>query len=146
MCDLSDENLLKYYHCYKQLVRLHQEFEFGNNPPIPEVFSEKLCRSICNLLPSHTRDYDALNNNEKIEIKATGTEKGTTSINLTSEFDTVYWLVFDLDNDNLNITIIPRKNLPVKNEKRSNITLSKYSSGCKKRTFHLTINTISEIN
>lgn len=142
-----EDDFLEYYKCLKQLVSLHKKNEFGKNPPIPEVFSEKLCRHLCNLIPSNTRDFDANTvDNNKIEIKATGTETGTTTINLNVEIDDLYWLVFDFDSDELKITKIPKATLPKPKPeiKRSSITLSNFTNGCNIKIFDLGKTPISE--
>lgn len=140
MTKCIEDDFLEYYECLKQLVLLHKKNEFGKNPPIPEVFSERLCRHVCNLDISNTRDFDAKTiTNKKVEIKATGTEKGTTTINLNVEIDDLYWLVFNFVSDELKITTIPKANLPkpAPENKRSSITLSKFSNGCNVKTFDL---------
>lgn len=147
MTSCIEDDFLEYYQCFKQFVSLHKKNNFGKNPPIPEVFSEKLCRHLCNLVISNTRDFDAKTiENKKIEIKATGTEKGTTTINLNVEIDDLYWLVFNFDSDELKITTIPKSNLPepIRGNKRSSITLSKFSSDCTVKIFDLSNTPILE--
>jgi len=144
---IIEDDFLEYYKCLKQLVSLHKKNKFGRNPPIPEVFSEKLCRHICNLTPSNTRDFDAYTvENKKIKIKATGTEEGTTTINLNVEIDDLYWLVFNFDSDELKITKIPKANLPTPKPeiKRPSITLSNFTNGCNVEIFDLGKTPISE--
>jgi hypothetical protein len=129
---------IEYYFKFKILRSLHRELHFGKNPPIPEVFSQDICKYLYKLGNWSGRKADAKDSFGKaIEIKATGTKYGTTSIDikairqLKDQFAGVYWLYFDLDNDLLYITFLPKirfEHIEPSEKPRENITLSKLSA------------------
>ena len=132
--DLSESNYVEYYSLLKKLTILHRKFKFGRTPQIPLNFSESIAMYLCKLTKIEGRTFDAIDvEGNNIEIKATTSESGTTSINPNSKFDFLYWLFFNFDND----TITIKKGNYKKNkkilskkieadEKRSNISLCKY--------------------
>ncbi len=133
----SLEKYVEYYFKFKELTVLHRGLGFGDNPPLPEVFTQDICRHLYKLGKWEDRKADAKDSNGKaIEIKATGTPSGTTTIdmnainNLGDRFAGLYWMYFDLDNDEIEICYIEAKRFagiqPKPRGQRNNITLSQY--------------------
>jgi hypothetical protein len=131
------ESINKYYMQFVQLVALHQELGFGKNPHIPSVFSEKLVKTLFNYDNWDNRDFDAKSNDLGVEIKATGTRSGTTSINVDKLkndcFSHLVWVTFDFVTHEATIKSISKDELL--NDKkisdsngRVNIGLSKYKA------------------
>ncbi|MGR5961098.1 hypothetical protein ACT7DM_29325 [Bacillus cereus] len=90
---------------------------------------------------SNIKEYDAIFEENKIEIKATSSNSGTTTINPYSKFDFLYWLYIDVETDRLQVTKIPYKNFEelfstfdVKKDKkqklRINICLNNFKQNC----------------
>lgn len=59
---------------------------------------------------SDIKEYDAIFEENRIEIQATSSNSGTTTINPYSKFDFLYWLYIDVETDHLQVTKIPYKN------------------------------------
>jgi len=150
--EVMTENQMKrhieYYFKFKELRNLHRELKFGENPPIPEVFSQNICKLLFGLSDWYDRKADAKDEQGKaIEIKATGTKSGTTSIDIKAirelgdQFAGVYWLYFDFDSDEIVINFLPKirfKNVETSTKPRENIRLSKYVGfNCKTHTFKI---------
>jgi hypothetical protein len=131
------QSINRYYKKFVELVELHQQLNFGKNPHIPSVFSEKLVKYLFNYDDWDNRDYDAKKNGLGIEIKATGSSSGTTSINVDklkkNEFANLVWVFIDFQTHEATIKSI-EKCVLLKDEKisnssgRVNISLSKYDS------------------
>ncbi len=96
-----------YYFALKQVWVLHRENNFGKSPDIPSGFSESLCKHLFNLEDTNTRDNDARNTEGTIEIKATGTHEGKTTISRVNHFHTLIWLFIDFENDLVRTYKIP---------------------------------------
>lgn len=129
---------IEYFFKFKILRSLHRELNFGENPPIPEVFSQNICKYLYRLSSWSDRKADAKDSfGRAIEIKATGTKYGTTSIDikvirqLKDQFAGVYWLYFDFDNDVLYVTFLPKsrfEHIEPSKKPRENVRLSKLST------------------
>lgn len=141
------KNLLDYYFKFKELAILHKQFEFGKNPPLPEVFTQNICRELYGLEKWENRKADAKNSSgEAIEIKATSSKSGTTTIDIKAikelgdSFSGLYWLYFDIDNDDVEIRFIDKNKLktirPKKGHNRNNITLSKLAQSSSRECYH----------
>ncbi|MCV4843540.1 hypothetical protein OFO73_17305 [Escherichia coli] len=89
-----------------------------------------------------------------IEIKATGSKGGTTTINMNvvaqlgDQFGGLYWMYFNLDTDEVEICFFPPENImrigSAGEGKRTNVTLSKYiDKKCQKKRFRFDKNTSS---
>jgi len=106
----SYQDFLLYYNQFKELYKLHVKLNFGRAPDMPSGFSEKLCRKIFDLEKSDSKDYDAIDlSKNKIEIKATSSISGQTTIKTKMHFDNLYWMDFDLENYDLFVSILPKK-------------------------------------
>lgn len=116
---------------------MHVKLGFGSSPDTPQVFSERISRLIFDYNNWNNRDFDAKDKSgNAVEIKATGSSKGTTSINLKiinvnkSIFSHILWLYLDFERDQMNFKIIPISALAERLSKidstkdRENITLS----------------------
>lgn len=134
---ITQADLVKYYYQYKDLILLHQKLGFGNAPRSSEGFTESLCCSLFNLKKATDvkRKYDLLDpaTGAKIEVKATTETYGSTTINPTSVFDYLYWVVFLLPQDSFTIRKIEYTEFSDffkahSHEKRSNIALSNFKS------------------
>jgi hypothetical protein len=152
----SVRNHIMYYERFKNLVSLHQQLRFGKNPPLPTVFTESVTRYLLGYSTSNTRCFDAMFNSKYIEIKATGTREGTTTINFKSirenadNFSHLTWTYFDFYSDKIyfsNIEIAELITHPKYSENnRVSISLNNYRP-VQKRVFMISIsnNTITEI-
>jgi len=121
------QGFVKYYKVFKQLQELHRTVLKGKSPQIPSLLSEKICRELCGLRKYNSRLFDAQDNaGNKIEIKATSTNQGTTMINSDSDFDYLYWMYFNIPEDTITISIAPRSifNLPRPDEMQGRISIS----------------------
>lgn len=96
-----------YYFALKNLWVLHRINNFGNSPDIPSGYSESLCKYLFNLEDTATRENDAQSSVGAIEIKATGTHEGKTTISKSNHFETLIWLFFDFGNDLVKTYKIP---------------------------------------
>jgi len=83
----------------------------GKSIVTPTLISESLCKELFGLSNRQKgcRDHDALYEGKKIEIKATSSEKGTTTINNNSNYDYLFWLFFDYKNDEIKVRITNSK-------------------------------------
>ncbi len=141
-----NEKYLDYYQKFRDLRNLHKALEFGNNPPIPEVFSQNICKHIFSLEEWYNTKADAKTEDGKaIEIKATGTDRGKTTIDINSilelgeQFSGLYWLYFDFDADELITTFMPKTIFggiePAPNNRRNNISLGRLiDDSCSRQT------------
>lgn len=136
--NMNDSDFAKYYFKFKELVELHKTMKLGKNPHIPSVFSERLVKKLCGYQDWSNRDFDAKTEDGlAVEIKATGTKSGTTSINLKKiqtageNFSHIAWAVLDFKLDQLHIKIITKDKISNRLsgvlKDRENITLSHYS-------------------
>lgn len=106
--DISFNELSSYYKKYRELYELHNKLGFGNAPDLPSGFSEHLCREIYGFKKSENKECDAIDSNgNRIEIKATSSCYGQTSISSLINFDYLYWLYFDLEKNILTVSIFP---------------------------------------
>lgn len=154
---LTIKDFKNYYKKYKELSTIHKEiFGLGNNPIIPSLYSENLCRFIYNMEKSDTKESDAIIGNKIVEIKATTSKKGITTINPYRKFDVLFWLFIDVENDRMTVKKLPFKNfkeafanVDLENDPRKkirlNITLQNYvNEGDEIQYFDL--NSLKEIN
>lgn len=136
---MTDSDFAKYYFKFKELVELHKTMNLGKNPHIPSVFSEQLVKKLCGYQDWPDRDFDAKTKEGlAVEIKATGTPSGVTTINLkkiqdaSGGFSHIAWAILDFELDVLHIKIIKRDTIStlltgLLDKDRYSITLSKYS-------------------
>jgi len=97
---------------------VHKKYSFGKSPDIPSGYSESLCRSLFNLSTTDTRKNDAKKSNgDLIEIKATGTEEGKTTISTKGVFTELIWLYFDFENNLLKTYTIEKEKLEIDSKK-----------------------------
>lgn len=147
----KNEKFIKYYGILKEFIKNTKEFDFGNGF-LPQKYTEGLCRTLLDLEESQGKDFDAIKvvdseKKETVEIKATLTKKGTTTLNIDKEFDWLYWMYFNFDNNELTIYEIEGKKLRdlYKENKdgtgRINITLSDYKKGADWKVYDLNTNT-----
>ena len=139
LSDAEIKKYIEYYNLFKNVVALHKNLNFGNNPSIPSVFSESLVRHLMNYskYTGPGKKFDAELDNKYIEIKATGTKSGTTTINKESlsddKFGFLIWIYIDFNEDKVSIKKILKDNLlseaEADSKRRESITLSriKYS-------------------
>lgn len=107
---ISDPRYSAYYFALKRVYELHKEFSFGKTPDIPSGFSESLCRYILGAKPADSRVHDAVSRDGmRLEIKATGTPEGKTTISRSSCFDVLIWLYIDFDKDSVIVYKLPSK-------------------------------------
>jgi hypothetical protein len=121
-----EAEFIEYYFALKYLWSLHLKSEFGESPDIPSGYSEALCHRLFDLRVSPTRNNDAIDKNGlEVEIKATGTREGKTTISNSSEFQYLIWLFFDFKNNCIKTYKIPRDCFNFKAEKgRKSLRLS----------------------
>ncbi len=98
------ENLLKYYWKFKEIYKLGKELGFGQGQ-IASNFTECLCRYLFDLKEYNGKDFDATKDGNNIEIKATLGKGTTTQVNLSKQFNFLYWLNLDLDDDKIKVII-----------------------------------------
>lgn len=145
----TKKELLEYYSKYKILHSYHQEI-FGKDkaPNVPVLFTESLCRKLYGMKKHPGKDCDAILGNLKIEIKATTSKSGTTTINPYKDFNMLYWLYLDANNDCLKVVKIPYNNFQsnfsnIDTSKdpdkkiRQNIQLKNFISDCEVEYFNL---------
>ncbi len=136
MDEKNMSNFITYYFKFKELWELHQKYGFGNAPDLPSGFTEQLCRKLLNLTKNGSNEFDAVDDKNKYEIKATSSKEGKTTINFRSEFDFLIWSYFSLEDNKIYLYKIPYKNFKPKFDelkktkngdiKRASITLSEY--------------------
>lgn len=104
---------------------------------LPSRYTEGLCKEIYGFSDRNNKSHDAISKNKKlIEIKATIGSSSATSINSKLEFDYLYWLRFDFNEDRVYVKIYSKgevakylsNNL---NRGRINITLNSIVQGKK---------------
>ena len=95
-----DQRYIDYYFSLKNVWQLHVRNNFGKSPDIPSGFSESLCRHLFDLDKTNTIN-DASNSEDEIEIKATGTHEGKTTISRSNDFKFLIWMYFDFNKDEL---------------------------------------------
>ncbi|MBN1969394.1 MAG: hypothetical protein JXR48_03880 [Candidatus Delongbacteria bacterium] len=147
-----------YYRKFKELVKLHREFEFGLNPQLPSVFSEGLSKLLLDYSNWDNRDFDAKVDGKAVEIKATGSVEGTTTINLKkirknkNNFAYLLWVYFDLDRDEILLKKITYENLEEKiklidnKKERESISLNLITSTLiAKYKFNLKMKTLEKL-
>lgn len=109
---------VEYFFALKTVYSLHKKCNFGKSPDIPSGYSESLCRSLFNLSTTDTRKNDAKKSNgDLVEIKATGTKEGKTTISTTGEFKELIWLYFDFENNLLKTYTIGKENFELDGKK-----------------------------
>lgn len=130
MLEISEEKFCTYYFALKKVYELHRKYDFGKTPDIPSGFSEALCRQILSLDRGDDRSHDAIDRDGKrIEIKATGTSEGKTTISKSNEFDILFWIYIDFDSNSANICELPRNLFELNGESgRKSITLRTVAS------------------
>lgn len=123
---ISEEKYNAYFFALKSVFGMHREYKFGKSPDIPSGFSESLCRHILNLQKSNDRTHDAINTkSELIEIKATGSKEGKTTISNKNKFDLLIWMFVDFENDSVNVHRFNRDMFSLSgNSDRKSISLS----------------------
>jgi hypothetical protein len=128
--EITDKKFTSYYFALKKLYELHRKYEFGKSPDIPSGFSEMLCRHILSLDRGSDRTHDAIDNDQnKIEIKATGTPQGKTTISYTNKFDILFWVFIEFDTDSAHIYEFQFKHFDLNGERgRKSITLRSIAS------------------
>jgi hypothetical protein len=129
------EGLIDYYFLFRRLVDMHRSLGYGTAPRLSEGFTERLCGYLYNLeKPLDVgREYDLYDpiSRNKIEVKATSDDYGSTTINPHAKFDLLYWVNFRLDLNCLWIRKIEYQKL-IENlkfnvkDKRVNCILSKF--------------------
>ena len=109
------ESFDRYFAKFLEVVKLHQELGFGKNPHISSVFSEKLVRNLLGYEKWHNKDYDAKYHGAGVEIKATGTKAGTTTICIDkikqTEFSHLIWVYINFNLQQAEIHIIDKSTL-----------------------------------
>jgi hypothetical protein len=116
--DISLEEYSVYYFLLKRLAELHKKFAFGATPDIPSGFSENLCRHLLQLKKPKGRTVDAVDaSGLEIEIKATGSSTGQTTISSCAKFDILIWINIDFQNDCAYIYKIPYTCFSISGEK-----------------------------
>lgn len=135
--EYSKNDFVDYYFKFKELVLLHRKLNFGSNPHIPSVFSESIVKNLAGYSNWENKDFDAKTENSLgVEIKATGTENGTTTINIEkltkSEFSHIEWIYMNFSTDEFTIKIIEKDALSefvqseANKKERPSITLNQY--------------------
>jgi len=109
-------DFVKFYFKFKELVFLQRELNFGNNTHIPEVFSENLVKYLAEYDDWEGKDFDArTKDNLGVEIKATSSKSGITSINVEAltkpEFSHIEWIYIDSTMDEITIKKINKDSL-----------------------------------
>ncbi|GEK30341.1 hypothetical protein KZO01_06500 [Kurthia zopfii] len=148
-----DEKFREYYAFLKGFVEKTIEFEFGNGF-LPQKYTEGLCRNLFKLDKYNGKKFDAIKladsgKKETVEIKATLTNAGTTTLNIDSKFDWLYWMYFDFEKDRIEIYEIDGKELrgnpnfkKGKKNKRISVTLSHYTKKATPKVYDFNENTL----
>ncbi|WP_346846763.1 hypothetical protein [uncultured Clostridium sp.] len=100
---------------------------------LPPKYTEDLCKEIFKFKDRIDKSHDAISAKEgKIEVKATIGRSSSTTISSKLEFDHLYWLRFDFENDIVHINVYKRDEVYIylnnenkMKEERPNITLKK---------------------
>ena len=122
---ITERKYCSYYFALKSVYVLHKEYAFGKSPDIPSGFSESLCKSLLRLNNGSDRTYDAIDMcGNRVEIKATGSVEGKTTINNSNEFESLIWLFIEFDTDSVHLYKLPRSVFELTGgNKRSSISL-----------------------
>ena len=115
---MIDTKYIEYFFALKKVYTLHKKYNFGISPDIPSGYSESLCRSLFHLSPTDTQKNDAQKSNgDLVEIKATGTQEGKTTISTKGEFTELIWLYFDFENNLIKTYTIKKENFELDSKK-----------------------------
>lgn len=107
---ITEEKFCSYYFALKNVYILHKKYGFGKSPDIPSGFSESLGRHILNLSHGSDRTHDAIDSDgNQLEIKATGSAEGKTTISNSNKFEILVWAYIEFDTDSVHIYRLPRK-------------------------------------
>ena len=122
---ITERKYCSYYFALKSVYVLHKEYAFGKSPDIPSGFSESLWKSLLRLNNGSDRTYDAIDMcGNRVEIKATGSVEGKTTINNSNEFESLIWLFIEFDTDSVHLYKLPRSVFELTGgNKRSSISL-----------------------
>lgn len=122
---ITDPKYQEYYFALKKLYELHRKHCFGKSPDIPSGFSEELCRFLLGATNGQDRTHDAITVDGKfLEIKATGSPQGKTTISNANKFDILAWLYIDFDSNTVYIYQLERSLFSLSGDKkRSSISL-----------------------
>ena len=124
--NITDIKYQEYYFALKNVYKLHRQYGFGKSPDIPSGFSESLCRFLLGAEKGSDRTHDGITPEGKsLEIKATGTPEGKTTISNSNDFDILAWVYINFENDTASIYKLQRSlfNISGGNGRKS-ITLS----------------------
>ena len=78
-----------------------------------------MCRNLIGASERLDRTHDAITpDGKRLEIKATGTMEGKTTISNSNEFDLLVWMFIDFDKDIVNIYELPRDFISLSGENR----------------------------
>ena len=131
---IKEKRFCEFYWKMKELYLLGKKYHFGRGISLSSPFTEKLCRFIYDLEKYGNKTFDATNNKkQKIEIKATLSKSGTTTMS-NAQFDLLYWMYFSLDEDKVYVYLITgaefRDNQlyeqKFENKERANISIRKF--------------------
>lgn len=164
ICKLSSEKKADFKKSLEYLQKLNDlNAKLGGKSIVtPTLISESLCKELFGLEDRQKgcRDHDALYEGKKVEIKATSSKKGTTTINKNLNYDYLFWLFFDYENNEIEVKITNSKkdeignfdsdedeeeiSLPVKDfKKRKCVQLSKIKEW--NQTFRIKMSNLTEI-
>ncbi len=101
-----DSKYTEYFFALKKVWTLHVNNNFCESPDIPSGFSESLCRHLLNLDRTNSPN-DACDSIDEIEIKATGTNEGKTTISQINKFDYLIWMHFDFNDNEVSLYKLP---------------------------------------
>jgi len=132
----SINDFVSFYFKFKELVEVQKYLKFGKNPHIPSKFSENLVKYLLGYDDWEGKDFDAqTKDNLGVEIKATGSANGATSIKLeqlsNTNFSHIEWLYINFETDQVTVKKIEKKSLSKfikdnKGKQRPNIRLNQY--------------------
>lgn len=98
---MDEEKKKIYIEALKHLIELNglNKALGGKSIFTPTLLSENICRDIMSYdnRKENERDHDALEGDKKIEIKATSSSEGVTTINMSAKVAKLLWLQFDYD-------------------------------------------------
>jgi hypothetical protein len=101
--EITKTKYCKMYWALKEVHALTSSYQFGSGY-LPQIFTESLCRYLFGLSHYQKGDkkFDAIERKgETVEIKATLTNTGFTTINPTSKFTYMYWMHFNFNKNKL---------------------------------------------
>lgn len=124
--NITDIKYQEYYFALKIVYKLHRKYGFGKSPDIPSGFSESLCRFLLGAEKGSDRTHDGITSEgETLEIKATGTPEGKTTISNSNGFDILAWIYINFENDTACIYKLKRSLFNISGEGgRKSIALS----------------------